>query len=259
MPSVVVGPGTVELVDDVLVEEVLVDVDVDVLVLVDDVLVDVELVDVELVEVDVELVEVDVDVEDVEEVELVDVVTLDGRLHGVVSVTMNVRWWHAARISSTWLENAMIEQFDVMQFTGVDEPWGTNDVCTVKLTGTLSGSLGVTGLSNGPKFPFRPVVNGVEAALHSVSVSLHCRRTPVWLPLKRVPSTETTCPSLSASLGVTLIWGSKKCGSFGSLGSVGSNVVAKAVPTSAAKTTTTTAVKTLFLARSRFIPAFSDA
>lgn len=114
-------------------------------------------------------------------------------------------------------------------------------VCTVKLTGTLFGSWDVCGLSKGPKAPLRPVVKGVLAVLQELKSSVHCRRTPVWLKPNRVPSTETTCPSVRLSLGVTLIWGSKACGFDVSSGSVGSNVLAKAVPTSATESAMTTA------------------
>lgn len=127
----------------------------------------------------------------------------------------------------------------------------------MKLTGTLFGSDAVFGLSKGPKSPLRPVVNGVEALLHSDMLWLHSRSTPVWFEPKRVPSTDTTCPSVSMSLGVTLSWGSKKWGSDGLEGSVGSSVVAKAVPTRAVLITTTRATNALLLAGSFFTPASS--
>lgn len=233
--EVVVVDGVEVLVDVEVVGGIVVEVDVDV---------DVEvLVDVEDVEVEVDvLVEVEVDVDDVV------LVTLDGCTQGVVSVAKNVRWWQAARISPPWSEKAWMTQVDVTQLTTWPVPIAVKVVCTVKLTGMLLGSCGVCGLPAGPKAPLRPVVKGVLLSLQRLRSSVHCRRTPVWLAPKRRPSTATTWPSVRLSLGETWICGSKACGS-GSPGSVGSNVVANAVPARATSAVTNTATNAL-------LPAF---
>ena len=83
-------------------------------------------------------------------------------------------------------------QLDGTQLTGVPVPSAVKTARTVKSTGTLGGSVGVTGFWKGPNWPLRPEVNGVVVALQALRSSVHWRSTPVWSPPKPMPSTETT-------------------------------------------------------------------